>query len=343
MVFTGDGKTMAIAFSRTLVRLIDPATGQELATLPTVGGPCCFTPDGDYLVTVGQGQTIQLWDLRRIRTQLATMDLDWDPPPNPLAEVSAAAQLLQVKVDLGCAFDLFPDPTCIGLNSLVLALNPWNFDAHLQRGRAFARQGESENAIADYTMALFLMPSNHKSYGEMLFRRNNNYRRLNDLTKAHADLQTIADLDLDVPVVLRPGAAEQCKTLAWLYVTGQEKQRDPQKALTLVKKAIALAPDNCTLLNTLGVVQYRLGQYAEAEETLERSLRESKGEEAAFDLFFLAMCHARRGELVKAQELFNRAVQWAQEHEGKLQPDWKRQLDALRAEAEAFLQNVAKP
>jgi WD40 repeat protein len=103
MFFTGDGRTLAIAFSRTLVRLVDPATGQEFATLPTVGGPCGFAPDGRYLVTAGEGRTIQVWDLHGIRSQLATMGLDWDLPPYGPPAYRPAIQPIQVEVDMGCA------------------------------------------------------------------------------------------------------------------------------------------------------------------------------------------------------------------------------------------------
>jgi tetratricopeptide (TPR) repeat protein len=260
---------------------------------------------------------------------------------------NGAPPSLQVEVDLrglGNAFEFLPGGyrTCIGLNSLLLALNPFNFEAYLHRGRAHGTLGEPEQAIADYSLALALTPPHHKTQGEALLRRSNNYRNLNDLPKAEADLQTLAELDLDLPLELQLVAAEQCNTLAWRYVTAPEPQRQPHKALPLAQKAIKLAPDQWQYWNTLGVVSYRLGRYPQAIEQLEHSLSASKGEAAAYDLFFLAMCHTRQGDAAKAKECYERAVHWVQEQQGKLPAEQKKELDAFRAEAEAVFQRTTK-
>jgi tetratricopeptide (TPR) repeat protein len=243
-----------------------------------------------------------------------------------------------LKVDVENAS--VPDPgkarIWVGLHSFFLALNPFNFEAYLQRGRAYARLKERQKAIADYNMALSLMPPNNKRRGEALFRRSNNYRDLKDLAKAYADVQTIAELDLELPFLMQAYAAEDCNELAWRYVTGPEKERDPKKALPMAQKAVKLMPEAC--LNTLGVVYYRLGRYAEAMKTLEQSLRVTREKAAAFDLFFLAMCHAQLGEAAKAKECYDRAVHWVQEQQGKMRTGWKEELDAFRSEAETLLQ-----
>ena len=62
--------------------------GRELATLDAGPGPSAhffclaFSPDGTYLAA-GRDHIIHLWDLRRIRDQLAGLGLDWDAPPYP--------------------------------------------------------------------------------------------------------------------------------------------------------------------------------------------------------------------------------------------------------------------
>ena len=87
------------------------------------------------------------------------------------------------------------DPhTSIGLNSFLLALNPFNFEAYLRRGRAYGRLGEAPKAIDDYSMFLSCVPKEDKRRAEVLFRRSNNYFVLGDSARAQADLQQLAEL-----------------------------------------------------------------------------------------------------------------------------------------------------
>src|SRR5207253_4686961 len=67
-------------------------------------------------------------------------------------------------------------------------------------------------------------------------------------------------------------------------------------ALLQAEEACRLAPGDSYFLNTLGVAQYRLGQYERAVDTLSRSTKLSATQEVGSlpaDMAFLAMAHWR--------------------------------------------------
>jgi WD40 repeat protein len=82
---TRDGRVVAIGRSATMVQLLDPRTGRELASLVTPDARriyhLCFSSDGSHLAAGRDNQVITLWDLRQIRKQLAAIGLDWDRSP----------------------------------------------------------------------------------------------------------------------------------------------------------------------------------------------------------------------------------------------------------------------
>jgi serine/threonine protein kinase/WD40 repeat protein len=108
VAFSPDGKLMALELSAGIIHLMEIATGRTLAKLedPNLDRPTwiCFTPDGTQLVTTAvYAKAVHVWDLRRIRAQLAMMDLDWDAPPFPPVkpqEGGANAAPLRVEVIL---------------------------------------------------------------------------------------------------------------------------------------------------------------------------------------------------------------------------------------------------
>jgi WD40 repeat protein len=90
LAFTSDGTILAMARSNLMVELIDARTGAALTSLD-VPDPqrifgLRFSRDGSQLATIRDNQLFQVWDLRHIRQQLATLGLDWDLPPYPPAQ-----------------------------------------------------------------------------------------------------------------------------------------------------------------------------------------------------------------------------------------------------------------
>ncbi len=112
-------------------------------------------------------------------------------------------------------------------------------------------------------------------------------------------------------------------------------------ALALARKAVELSPDTAIYLNTLGVAEYRAGEFAGAIATLEKSLAAAKGKSDAFDLFFLAMARHRLGRIAAARADFDRAVGWRRDHPNLPDPGWNQDLDEFQAEARALLDGPA--
>jgi WD40 repeat protein len=82
MAFSPDGRILAIAPSCNVVRLVEPASGRELATLEAPGvqmraASVCFSGDGSLLAAASVGKVIHVWNLRLVRQRLGEMRLDW--------------------------------------------------------------------------------------------------------------------------------------------------------------------------------------------------------------------------------------------------------------------------
>jgi WD40 repeat protein len=350
--FSRDGRLLALKQSTRTLQLIEPATGKELATLPARYSQAffdlCFSPDASQLAVAGESHLIQVWDLRRIRQQLARMGLDWDrspgfPPDRQPGKPDLPAnggKPLTVQVDLGDLRQpilLATHPRqAVALYSLAIALAPRNPEAYLQRGRAYGILKVPHKVIADCGMFLALTSPEDKRRPEVLFRRFTHYQALRQHAPALRDLLHLACLNLDGAEPSHQEVARSCNDLAWQLVTGPPKERAPVKALLLARKAVELVPEEATHFNTLGVVQYRNAQYKEAVATLEKSLAASKGETDGFDLFFLAMCHHHLGKPARARACYDRAVKWRQ---GKktLVAQYAQELKAFQAEADKLL------
>jgi tetratricopeptide (TPR) repeat protein len=251
---------------------------------------------------------LRVWDLRLIRAELSRLGLDWDAPPLPPAKADEPAPL-QVELDTADLAMTAEGRNAywqrqVALDSFRLTLQPLDAQAALRRGRAYARLGKAAQAVDDFTLALALIPP------------------------------PVRDSLDGIPA---SEVAHQLNNWAWGWALKPPPESDGRKALFAAQKAVELVPANWLYWNMLGVVQYRLGQYPQARESLERSLQGSEGDAAAFDLFFLAMCHHHMGDAVKARDCYDRAVRWVGEHRTTLRPGWADELKEFRREAAAVL------
>jgi eukaryotic-like serine/threonine-protein kinase len=85
LAFSKDGRMLAIAPTQQHVLLFDFVNRRALTTLTAPDAHTlsrlCFNHDGTALAASTDNHVVQLWDLRTIRRQLASIGLDWDSPP----------------------------------------------------------------------------------------------------------------------------------------------------------------------------------------------------------------------------------------------------------------------
>jgi WD40 repeat protein len=81
VAFSRDGSLLAIAPDLRRIKLLNPRTGDELATLtaPEPRNLDClsFSADAGILVAGTMDHLVHLWDIRALRRDLAQLGLDW--------------------------------------------------------------------------------------------------------------------------------------------------------------------------------------------------------------------------------------------------------------------------
>jgi eukaryotic-like serine/threonine-protein kinase len=102
MAFSADGRLLAVADSDRSVQLLDARAFAPVATLTAPDLRLIthlrFNAAGDRLAAATESGPIQLWDLGRIRHELAALDLHWDLPTYAPVPAPAKAAPLQVRV-----------------------------------------------------------------------------------------------------------------------------------------------------------------------------------------------------------------------------------------------------
>jgi len=82
IVFSPDSRMLALSPGVFGATLFDAATGAAIATIDDgTSVPVGFSPDGGKLVISCRDGTLQIWDLRVVRQELAELGLNWSDPP----------------------------------------------------------------------------------------------------------------------------------------------------------------------------------------------------------------------------------------------------------------------
>jgi serine/threonine protein kinase/WD40 repeat protein len=345
IAFAPDMRSFA-ALGQQSVTLYETATFEDIATLsssrrellapgyPEGAGGLSFSPDGGLLAVGTMQGSVQLWNLRSIRAQLAAMNLDWRLPPLSPAPDRDSNELPPID---GPVADLrAPDPSPaerlqreLELLSEKIAANPNDITALERRAELLYHSDRTADAIAAISPLIELQPGqlNHR------VRRASLHLLAKDFKAAIDDYETLLKLDAN--------SALAANNLAWIYVSGPAGVRSPEKALPLALRAIELQPNEPYPLNTVGFAYYRLGQLDRAVEFLTAAERANPEGPTAFDHFMLAMCHQKLGHTTKARERFDQALEWWRRQKN-LPAGWPDELRQFCLEAAATL-SIGEP
>jgi WD40 repeat protein len=360
VAFSADGTRLAVATEDT-IRLWDTETGRLIHTLPGHQGAVhdlAFHPDGRRLISGGMDRAVKLWDVetgQELLTLRGPENQVWGVAIDPQGLHIAATDQNQ-KLLIWSAEEPTKEWRTRRQTRSRDGLRGWQRDAvvaALGRGQWFAAEWFFDRliAIGPAQAPLFAGRGTARFRLEKGDLAREDFRRAWDAPGASIAVGTTLALlcrragdakahrEVIATLLKRFGSTSeptQANDVAWACARFPDALDDFKQPLELITKAVKVQPKNANLLNTLGVVQYRGGQYKEAVATLERSLGASKGEWDGFDLFFLAMSHAKLGEPARAKECFDQAVRWS-EAPNSLQPEQVEELKTFRAEAAAEL------
>jgi Flp pilus assembly protein TadD len=120
--------------------------------------------------------------------------------------------------------------------------------------------GDYDAANASYSTALSLFTKTMPFHWRLYFHRAVTFERLGNWSEAEADLRQ--------SLALNPSQPEVLNYLGYSLVERQEKI---DEALTLIERAAAERPDTGFIIDSLGWVLYRRGEFEQAVTHLERA------------------------------------------------------------------------
>ena len=127
---------------------------------------------------------------------------------------------------------------------------------YLIEGGLVGDAGRRQEVVTLYTKALQAFPDNH----DLLYARALAAAEVGDVPLLERDLQRILEED--------PEHADALNALG--YTLADQTDRH-QEALVYISRALELKPDNAAILDSMGWLQYRLGNYPEALRYLRRA------------------------------------------------------------------------
>lgn len=135
-----------------------------------------------------------------------------------------------------------------------------NPDIHITLGDTFRRLERYDEASRAYDAAIALYPAPEQPQWLVFFARGITHEREKRWELAEADFRKALELN--------PGQPQVLNYLGYSFV---EMGINLEEATAMIKEAVAQQPDSGYIVDSLGWVQFQLGEYEEAVVNLERA------------------------------------------------------------------------
>ena len=207
----------------------------------------------------------------------------------------ASALRNNADVQTGLTLDVMGKPEeAIGYLKDIVAKHPHDLDALTTLGNVQREQKHYAEAAATYTQALDAVPKDDKAAWTLLYFRGISYERAKEWPKGEADFQRALQLEPDQPLLLN-----------YLGYSWVDRGEHLDEAFKMLRKAVALRPEDGFIVDSLGWADYRLGDYDGAVKELERAIALKPGDPTIND--HLGDAYWRTGHKLEAQFQWNHA------------------------------------
>ncbi len=143
----------------------------------------------------------------------------------------------------------------------TVAAYPRSIEAHTSLGDMLRRDSRFAEAGDAYDAALALVPHPERRHWPLFYQRGIAFERSDQWPRAEADFLKALDLEPDQPLVLN-----------YLGYSWVEMGENLAEAQAMIEKAVEQRPEDGYIVDSLGWVLYRLGDFDGAVEQLETAI-----------------------------------------------------------------------
>ena len=203
----------------------------------------------------------------------------------------------------------------------LVSRHPKDVDALTTLGNIEREQKDYSGAITAYTGAVDALPKGDKSAWTLFYFRGISYERNKQWPKAEADFEHALEIEPDQPLVLN-----------YLGYSWVDRGEHLDQAFDMLRKAVALRPEDGFIVDSLGWADYKLGDYEGAVKELEKAIALKPGDPTIND--HLGDAYWRAGRRLEGK------FQWQHAKDLNPEPD---DLAQINAKLKDGLPEIEKP